>query len=418
MVNTKKSFFAWWIFIVACLISLIGFGLVVNTIGLFYEPIGVEFHVGRANVALMSTFANVASAITLLFAGKIMSKLNLRWLLTGCFVIIGLCLASLSLAKSMTLFYVVWVIIGIAQPFALSLPVPVLLGNWFKKNLGTVMGIALGISAFGGTIFNPIIGAVITAVGWRMGFVVEGLLVLIILAPACFFIRGVPDKKHAAYGEASADINEAKNQEEIGLTLGQALKTPMFYMIAFSMIGLQFVAGFVQHISAHVVNVGLPLTTGAAVVSGVMLGAAVGKISIGYFLDKFNNSLVIGVYTLFGVVGWGGLLLMKVATLLVASGFILGLGQGFLLVALPYFIRMEFGQKDYSNILSVVSMMGAVSSAVAVSLDGLFYDMANSYSIPLSINVVLYVLAGVATITSISLSKKTIASFGEMGGNN
>ncbi|MCS8612598.1 MFS transporter, partial [Lactobacillus helveticus] len=79
----KKSFFPWWIFIVCCFISMIGFGLLVNTIGLFFGPISQEFNVGRANVALMMTFQNAAAAIALLFAGKIMEKVNLRWLLTA-----------------------------------------------------------------------------------------------------------------------------------------------------------------------------------------------------------------------------------------------------------------------------------------------------------------------------------------------
>lgn len=40
---TKKKenshFFAWWVFIASCLISLVGFGLIVNTIGLFLNQL-------------------------------------------------------------------------------------------------------------------------------------------------------------------------------------------------------------------------------------------------------------------------------------------------------------------------------------------------------------------------------------------
>lgn len=35
IVTNQRSIYAWWIFIVSCLISLIGFGLIVNTVGLF-----------------------------------------------------------------------------------------------------------------------------------------------------------------------------------------------------------------------------------------------------------------------------------------------------------------------------------------------------------------------------------------------
>ena len=53
---------------------MIGFGLIVNTICLFFGPISNEFGVGRAQVALMTTFQNAAAAIALLFAGKLWLK--------------------------------------------------------------------------------------------------------------------------------------------------------------------------------------------------------------------------------------------------------------------------------------------------------------------------------------------------------
>lgn len=409
----KKSNFAWFVFVGTCLISLVGFGLVIDTVGLFYEPMSTAFHVGHTEIAFMQTLQSIAAAIVLLFAGKIMAKINVKWVLVICFAIIGGGLASLSFAQSMTHFYIVWTLIGICQPFAIILSIPVLLGNWFHKKLGTVMGIALGISAIGGTIFNPIISTVITNAGWRRGWLVEGLLVLLTMIPSTLFlIKDKPTGQQVAYGYDEATTNTEDEDATSGLTLSKALKTPMFYLITFAMIALQFVAGFVQHISAHIVNIGMPLTVGATVVSCVMLGAAIGKISIGYFLDKFNNSFVIAAYTVLGVLGWGGLLTMKTSVLLFASGFTLGLGQGVVLVALPFFTRTQFGQKDYSNILSIISMFGAVSSGAAVSIDGMFFDMSKSYSTPLTLNVLLYILAGCAIIASIAFAKKINENIG------
>lgn len=407
MNGKSKSRYSWWIFVATCIISLVGFGLVINTVGLFYEPVSAAFNVGRTDVAFMSTCQNIAAAVVLLFAGRIMSKTNIKWLLTTCFAIIGIGLLSLTWAQSMMQFYIVWTLIGICQPFAIALSIPVLLGNWFEKKLGTVMGIALGISAVGGTLFNPIISSVITNSGWRAGWMTEGLIVLITLIPTgVFILKDKPTNGQVPYGYDPEEHSSVDKISKQGMTLGESLKTPMFYFVAFAMIALQFVAGFVQHISAHIVNIGLPLTVGATVVSGVMLGAAVGKIAIGYLLDKFNHSFVIAIFTIFGVVGWGGLLTMHNASMLIMSGFILGLGQGILLVALPFFVRTEFGSKDYSNILSVISMFGSIASAVAVSIDGMFFDVAKSYSVPLTLNVFLYILAGTAVIASVFMAKK------------
>lgn len=137
-----------------------------------------------------------------------------------------------------------------------------------------------------------------------------------------------------------------------------------------------------------------------------MLGAATGKILIGMLLDKFDTKLVIIGYSLIGIIGWGGLLIGQNSIILLFSGFILGVGQGIVLVALPYFVRKEFGSNNYSYILSLISMFGSVATAVAVSLDGMFYDIFNSYSVPLLINVLMYFLSGIAIVFSILYSYK------------
>lgn len=402
--NHTSHLFAWWVFIASCLISLIGFGLIVNTIGLFFGPISKDFHVGRANVALMTTFQNAAAAITLLFAGKVMSKFNLRWLLTACFAIIGLSMLSLSQAQSLVHFYIAWTLIGICQPIAITLSIPVLLGNWFNEKLGTVMGIALGVSAFGGTIFNPIIAGVITKGGWRNGFICEGLLILCILVPVAIFLQAKPNHKHHALGEKQE--TQEKALEQSGLSLSQALRKPVFYALAFAMLALQFVSGSVQHISGHITNIGLPLTVGATVVSGVMLGAAAGKISIGFMLDHFNNRLVLLFYSILGALGWFGQTILHNGTLLVSSAFVLGLGQGVCLVALPYLIRDEFGAKDYSNILSIINMLGAFAMSLSVYLDGLFADMFSTYNLGWTINALAYILSFIALFVTLKRKQK------------
>lgn len=401
--NHKKSFIPWWIFIVCCFISMIGFGLLVNTIGLFFGPVSEYFKVGRASVALMTTFQNAAAAITLLFAGKIMEKVNLRWLLTGCFSLIAISMLSLAFANNLLHFYIAWTIIGICQPIAITLSIPVLLSKWFNEKLGTVMGISLGLSAFGGTIFNPIIASIITKNGWRGGFISEALLIALILVPLAISIKPEPDDNYPAYGTAN---KEKTSQTLSDLDLKTALKMPVFYALAFAMLALQFVSGSVQHISGHITNIGISPITAATVVSGVMIGAAVGKISIGYFLDKFKTRLVLLVYCIMGVIGWSGLIGFKSSSLLIFSAFVLGLGQGVCLVALPYIIRQEFGEKDYSNILSIINMLGAFAMSASVYLVGLFFDQTGSYNLGWMINTAAYILSFIVMFLTIQKNKE------------
>jgi OFA family oxalate/formate antiporter-like MFS transporter len=405
----KKIHYGWYIFISTCIFSLVGFGFIVDTIGLFFTPMGAAFHVGRASVSMMVTIQNFACAITLLFAGKIMQKVNIKLLLTTCFLIVGLGFIGCAFATNLTEYYVIWCLIGITQPFALTLSIPLLLGNWFQKYLGTVMGIALGLSAIGGTIFNPIISSVITNWGWRNGWLVEGLITLIAILPfTIFVIKYEPTNGLKPYGYVPSSKENKDSTVSNGLTLSEALRTPMFYLITISMIVLQWVAGLVQHVSPYVVSIHQPLTVGATVVSGIMMGAAVGKITIGWFLDHVENKLVIAGYTIVGIVGWWMLWLIHIPGVMIAAGFIAGLGQGIMLVSLPYFIRKQFGQKDYSNILSIISMFGNFATAIAVSVDGKIFDVTGSYNGPLFTQGILYIIGGVAVIMSIIFAAKRI----------
>ena len=266
------------------------------------------------------------------------------------------------------------------------------------------MGIALSLSALGGTIFNPIIAEVIKRLGWRGGFVTEGLLIGIILVPLAISLKPTPDEQHPAYGHRQVDDNDSVTKLT-GLSLKEAMKKPVFYALCLAMLGLQFVSGSVQHIAGHITNIGISPVIAATVVSGVMIGAALGKFSIGYLLDRFNMRFVLLVYTLFGVIGWAGLAGLHVSRLLIASALILGLGQGICLVALPYLIRQEFGQRAYSNILSIINMLGAFAMSLSVYLVGLIFDSTGSYDGGWLINIIAYVISFIALALTIQRNK-------------
>lgn len=79
-----------------------------------------------------------------------------------------------------------------------------------------------------------------------------------------------------------------------------------------------------------------------------------------------------------------------------------------MLVSLPYFIRKQFGAKDYNNILSIISMFGNFATAIAVSVNGKIFDITGSYNIPLITNGLLHVLGGGAVVFSIVISRKML----------
>lgn len=153
--QTKSSSRPWLVFIGCCVLSLVGFGLIVNTPGLYFTVLGETLNVSRTQIALASSIMAIAGAVTMLFAGKVMKMLDSRILISVCIAGVAALFLAQSFFNAVWQFYISFALMGILYVIPISLAPSVLLANWFESKLGMVMGIALGLSGIGGTIFNP-----------------------------------------------------------------------------------------------------------------------------------------------------------------------------------------------------------------------------------------------------------------------
>ena len=283
----------------------------------------------------------------------------------------------------------------------------VLIGQVNSELVGRINAIggeAVGLSGIGGTIFNPVVSWFITNLGWQTSYRLTALILVICILPFSLLVfKFRPDeaKGEQAYGHSvsAAVADDAQAAGELpGIESKKAYRTPTFVLLVLVSVLLQIVAALVQHVSSHEIAHGLTLEQGALVVSGIMFGAAIGKATIGILLDYLKPELTIVIYSAIGLAGWGLMAVATTPTPAIAAGFMAGLGQGVVLVALPWVIRKSFGQRDYSEILSIVSMFGAVASAIAVTAHGAVFDATGSYVPSLVGNMALYVVAAACMV--------------------
>ena len=352
----------------------------------------------------------IAALPTTLLAGNIMKRIDSRILISACVAVCVLLFFAQSFFTQLWQFYVSFALMGIAYVIPITLAPSVLLANWFEDKLGLVMGIALGISGIGGMVFNPVVSSWITNFGWRASYRITAIVLAVCVLPfALFAFKFRPDqtKGESAYGHVvnqTADAAKTGQNDELpGLSFKQAAKTGSFALLVILAVLLQSVAALVQHVSGMEVARGLTLEQGSLVVSGIMLGAAVGKATIGVLLDRMKTEVVIILYAVLGLGGWALMAASGMPTAATVAGFLAGIGQGVVLVSLPWMIRQFFGLKDYPMILSVISVGGGIASAVANTVHGTVFDMAGSYTPSLIANVVFYVVAAICAIAAYKL---------------
>ena len=292
--------------------SFVGSGLIVNTAGLYFDALGQDLGISRTAAAFPVSVRLIVSALAMLLFGRVFSRLNLRVALSVCVIVCTTAFLACAWFDSAWQFDAAFAVMGASYVVPVTLAPPVLLSMWFPTRFGTVMGIAGCLSGLGGAVFNPLVSHMITAYGWRTAYAATGVTVLLLLLPFAATVmerpspRNAPDVQKSQTNIPDASLSDSQKKYRRHLAFG---------LLLLSMVLLQIASGINQHVPAHELAVGLTLGQASMVVSARMIGSAVGKSTLRLLLDGRRPSLVMGLYSVIGWIGWIGIWLAMSARL-------------------------------------------------------------------------------------------------------
>lgn len=395
--SQKKMHYAWLI-MASCSALLVGInGIACGTIGLFMKPMSQSFNVGIGAVAIFITVQFLTMAVMNPIAGRILTKYNLRVVLSLAAFGAVATMGAMSQFTSIIQLYVAGLFFGVFTTFLMFLTVPILINNWFKKNVATVMGICMAFSGIGGAIFNPIGGIWITMFGWRTAYLLLAVCVAVIVLPfTLFVVRFRPvEKGLKAFGEEENTSVQTSSVELPGISRATAVKTfPFFLLIIFSaMMGLY--GGMQPNIIVYAGTLGLSPTVAATTASVIMIGLILGKIILGFLNDKTGPVKAVFIIAVLAVIAISLLINAKSGgvMILLAGSFLFGFCLSLTSIQLPVLVRNVFGQKDYGSIFSIVMMGMSLCSALSSPLYGFIYDINKSYLLA------FYLIIGIVVVT-------------------
>ena len=143
--------------------------------GVFVEPLEKEFGWSRTEVTASLSFSAV-SALVAPFIGRALDRYGARPVMTISILTLALTFGLRPLMENVWHWYLLSFVHFVAFPGASMLAGPKLVGNWFPRTRGRMMGIASMGANFGGIILPPSLGALIMATTWRSGFIALGAL--------------------------------------------------------------------------------------------------------------------------------------------------------------------------------------------------------------------------------------------------
>lgn len=376
---------AWIVLAGCCFLQAGSLGAILGSVGVFYVPICTELGFARSELALHITAYFLSSVFALPLAGKLISKYDLRIVISvsavACALAAGLCSAYTQVWQ--------WICSGVVYGTfgccVFQVPAAAMLGNWFKKRAGIAMGISAGVASVATAIFAPMYSWVIQLAGWRFAYVVQAGIVLCFILPWSLTVLRLRPAEVGAlpYGWDPAEHDGESAVEQVGtqgVPLDRALKSVSFVaLFVFAGIAVWIGSGFDSHLPGYAESRGLDPMLAAWVVTSLQLGSFTEKMIMGFVNDKFGVRRT--VYIEFVVVSIGvlGLIFAQAPWQFFVAGFLFGVQDSFTSISVPLMVREVFGPKDYARIYAWVRTGSGLVGSCAVWMVGLSYDLAGTY---------------------------------------
>ncbi|HUE81528.1 MAG TPA: MFS transporter [Pyrinomonadaceae bacterium] len=400
----KKTFYGWWIVVVAGIGLFMGYGAVISfTFGVFSNPISQEFSWSRTETSLAYSLSLIVYCIATPFVGRLVDRIGARKVIIPSVLIFGLSLLSFNfLSGSLWHFYLIYIVMGLVGGGSSLVPYAGVISHWFDKKRGLALGLAaigVGMSTF---LMPSIAYGLVAATGWRGAYTILGLMIMGVTVPvvALFLVDKPQLMGLLPDGEIEATEGPPTQRVEVqGLTGVEALRTGTFWLlfVAFFLIGIS-VVGCLIHLVPLLTDRGVSAQT-AAFATSVLGGAVIaGRVSCGYLLDRFFAAYVALIFFL-GAAG-GILLLWSGAGGVWAfvAAFLIGMGMGAENDIIAYAVSRYFGLHAYAEIYGYALISFALGGVVGPLMMGIGYDRTGSYTVVLGV-FVLATLAGAVLMT-------------------
>jgi MFS family permease len=182
----------------------------------------------------------------------------------------------------------------------------------------------------------------------------------------------------ASKGQSSAQDNEL----DIGVK--QVLKSSAFWHIAIGfMFHILVINAVVTHVMPYLSSIGLTRSFSSLVASAIPATSIVGRLSFGWFGDKFDKRRVAAlgfVLASLGLLALGYVTTARTWMLLPSIVFV-GLGYGGPVPMMPSLLREYFGRVRLATVLGLVMGVAALGGMVGPPLAGLAFDRLGSYQV-------------------------------------
>jgi MFS family permease len=349
-----------------------------------------------AVISLASTAYYLLSAVLVVFVSDAIAGLGpRRFLLAGiaCFAVSSAAIAWVTATWQLYADYLLmsfgWASMGVAT-------ITTLIGDWFHERRGLAISLALNGASFAGVLGAPLLLFASDGLGFRNAAFIASLLMVVILVP--MVLAWIEPRMQPA--------TRATGAPRAAWTRGRALRSLPFWTVTLPFaLALLAQVGFLVHLIALLTpRIGHPLA--GAAVSITAAAAVVGRLGLGFFIDRLDQRLASAACFLSQAAALAVVARAHDPATLLAGAAVFGLSVGNVITLPPLIIQREFEPAAFAMLVALSTAIGQFTYAFGPGLLGLLRDFSGGYALPVFTCAVLdAVAAGVVLVRSWPLGK-------------
>ena len=412
MLSWIKQRYHWIIALVMLLELAVVGGAINNYNSLYVIPVSLDLGITRADFSLAVSVRSLVGFLCTTASGAVFLRFGTKKPLLLGMVLMATALGILSRSSTIAMVAIASAVAGIAEALCSTSAVSRVVGDWFNRFQGTVLGLVTAATGFGGSIMCTILSDVISDSGWRASYIVAALIILAAGVLVLLFVRSRPeDMGLTPYGiDYKPKKKTHRNEDDhwLGYTMQELLRMPIFYLTSavFFLSAVCLYLAF-RMVVPHLQDQGMSAADAATLNSLLLIFLAVYKFLFGALCDVIGPKWVcvicmiaagIGLWLLAGVTDFtGGLIAIIVYTM----------GLPVVTVTIPLLTYPLFGYRSHSASLGIFMAMPMLGSLIANPVANAVYDRVGSYSpvfyfasilsiVVIGLYTLLYVLASKA----------------------
>ena len=377
--NAPSFFYGYVIVFVAFSLQAFGWGIA-NSFSVFFKSFDTEFGWSRAVISSALSFSLLVAGLTGILQGRLNDRFGPKLLMTGGGILLGIGYLLMSRMSTLWEYYLYGTFIigiGISGTDIVLLSTT---ARWFVKKRSTMTGIIKVGTGVGMLIMPIFITRLITAHGWRIAFLVLGVLILIVYGVLSQCLVRDPARMGLSPDGPRNENALERMSFEAGLSVKAAVRTYQWWTICVSFLFVMFsVSTVLFHIVPHAMDLGISAANAANILATIGAFSIAGRIVMGAAGDKIGTKSGLLICFLCLFIGLIWLQFCDRLWMFFVFAVIHGFAHGGFFTMISPLLADFFGTRSHGVIFGVLVSISTIGGAVGPVVAGYMFDVTGTY---------------------------------------